>query len=229
MPKQRRETVQLPLDLGHRTALGKEDFFAAPCNENALLWLNRWPDWPATGLVLYGSPGCGKTHLAEIWRARSAAAIVAAAALHEQDAAEIISNASTLVVENIDAEVPERTLLHLYNLVGEKGGNILFTAIDPPARMAFRLPDLISRLRAMPAISIAEPDDMVLSAVMQKMFEDRQMPVGEEVISFLLARMERSFIAARNIADEIDRLALAEQRQVTIPLARRVLAEFGGA
>jgi len=101
----------------------------------------------------------------------------------------------------------------------------LFTALDAPARMDFRLPDLLSRLRAMPAISIADPDDMVLGAAIRKMFEDRQLPVGEEIISFLLARMERSFSAARSIAAEIDRLALAEQRQVTIPLARLALAE----
>ncbi|MDA0230559.1 MAG: DnaA/Hda family protein [Proteobacteria bacterium] len=228
MPKQRRETVQIPLDLGHRTAQGRKDFIAAPCNENALLWIDRWPDWPATGLSFYGSPGCGKTHLAEIWRVRSGATKVAAMALRGRDAAEIISNAPALVIENINADVPEQTLLHLYNLIGERNGHILFTGLEAPGRMGFRLPDLLSRLRAMPAISIADPDDMVLSAVMRKMFEDRQLLIGEEIISFLLARMERSFSAARSIAAEIDRLALAEQRQITIPLARLALAEAEG-
>lgn len=153
---------------------------------------------------------------------------VAAMALRGRDAAEIISDAPALVIENIDAGVPEDTLLHLYNLIGERDGHILFTALEAPARMGFRLPDLLSRLRAMPAISIAEPDDMVLGAVMRKMFADRQLPVGEEIISFLLARMERSFSAARSIAAEIDRLALAERRQVTVPLAKLALAEAEG-
>ena len=228
MPKQRRETVQIPLDLGHQTALGREDFIAAPCNENALLWIDRWPNWPATGLSFYGSPGCGKTHLAEIWRARSGAMRITATSLRGRDAAEIISDAPALVIENIDADAPEHTLLHLYNLMGERDGHILFTAIEAPAHLGFRLPDILSRLRAMPAILIADPDDMVLGAAMRKMFEDRQLPVGEEIISFLLARMERSFSAARGIAAEIDRLALAEQRQVTIPLAKLALAETEG-
>ena len=228
MPKQRREPVQIPLDLGHRTALGRKDFIAAPCNKNALLWIDRWPNWPATGLSFYGSPGCGKTHLAEIWRARSGAVQIAATSLRGKDAAEIILDAPALIIENINAAVPEHTLLHLYNLMGERDGHILFTAIEAPAQMGFRLPDILSRLRAMPAISIADPDDVVLGAAMRKMFEDRQLPVGEDIISFLLARMERSFAAARDIAAEIDRLALAEQRQVTIPLARLALVETEG-
>ena len=224
-----KRTVQLPLDLGHQTAMGRDEFVRAPCNENALLWIERWPDWPATGLALYGSPGCGKTHLAEIWRERSAARSIEAAAMTVHNPLELISDAKALVVENLPADVPEQALLHLYNLIGERGGHILFTALDPPARIGFRLPDLLSRLRAMPAISIADPDDMVLAAVMQKMFDDRQLPVSEDIVRFLLTRMERSYSAARSLAAEIDRLALAEKRQVTIPLARLALsAQEGG-
>ncbi len=229
MSLRRRETVQLPLDLGHHTSLGRESFFAGPCNEDALRWIDRWPDWPAIGLALYGSPGCGKTHLAEIWREKSRAVSVAAASIEGREAADIAADAPAIVVEDITATVPQQTLFHLYNLLGERGGHILFTATDPPARMAFALPDLISRLRAMPAIEIADPDDLVLGGVMRKIFEDRQLPVSEDIIAYLLARMERSYAAARILAAEIDRLALAERRQVTIPLARLALsAQEGG-
>ena len=229
MSLRRRDTVQLPLDLGHTTALGRENFIVGPCNENALRWIDRWPDWPATGLALYGSPGCGKSHLAEMWREKSAAVSIAAASIPGRNAADIGADAAAMIVEGLTADVPQRSLFHLYNLLGERGGHILFTAMEPPARMAFTLPDLISRLRAMPAIEIADPDDSVLSGVMQKIFEDRQLPVSEDVIVYLLARMERSYEAARTLAAEIDRLALAERRQVTIPLARLALsAQEGG-
>ncbi len=224
----RRETAQLPLDLGHYTVFGKENFVVGPCNQEAVQWINRWPNWPATGLALYGSPGCGKTHLAQIWRERSAAVSVAALSLVGREATDIFVGAKALVVENLTADVPQQTLFHLYNLFGERGGHILFTALETPARMAFALPDLASRLRAMPSIAIANPDDAVLSGVMRKIFEDRQLPVSDDVIFFLLARMERSYAAARGIAAELDRLALAERRQVTIPLARRILSARKG-
>ena len=224
-----KRTYQLPLDLVHHAAMGRDEFIVAPCNENALLWIDRWPDWPATGLALYGSPGCGKSHLAEIWRARSGARVIEAAAMTVHNPLELISDAKALVVENLPAEVPEQALFHLYNLVGERGGHILFTALEAPARYDIRLPDLLSRLRAMPAVAIDDPDDAALGAVMRKMFADRQLPVSEDIIQFLLARMERSFLAARTIAHEIDRAALAERRQVTIPLAKAVLAAVGGS
>jgi chromosomal replication initiation ATPase DnaA len=219
-----KRTVQLPLDLGHQTAMGRDEFVKAPCNENALLWIERWPDWPTTGLALYGSPGCGKTHLAEIWRERSAARSIEAAAMTVHNPLELISDAKALVVENLPADVPEQALLHLYNLIGERGGHILFTALEPPARYDIRLADLQSRIRAMPAVAIADPDDAALGAVMRKLFADRQLPVSEDVVQFLLARMERSFLAARMIAREIDRVALAERRHVTIPLAKIILS-----
>jgi len=228
MGMRRREKVQLSLDLGHYTTLGKENFTAGPCNQDALHWIDRWPDWPATGLALYGSPGCGKTHLAEIWRERSAAVSVAALSLVGQEAMDIAMDTTALVIEGLTTDVPQQTLFHLYNLLGERGGHILFTAVEPPARMAFALPDLTSRLRAMPSIAIADPDDAVLGGVMRKMFEDRQLLVSEDVISFLLTRMERSYSVARGIAAELDRLSLAERRQVTVPLARRVLSEWEG-
>jgi len=133
-------------------------------------------------------------------------------------------DATALVVEDLAADVPQQALFHLYNLFGERGGHILFTTVEPPARMAFALPDLLSRLRAMPAIEIADPDDAVLSGVMQKLFEDRQLLVSEDVISYLLSRMERTYATVHDLSSELDRLALAEGCKVTIPLARRVLS-----
>ncbi len=209
--------------------MGKDEFVVSPCNENALLWVERWPDWPATGLALYGPPGCGKTHLAEIWRTRSVARLIEAEAMTVHNPVELIADAKALVVENFPADVPEQALLHLYNLVGERGGHILFTALEAPARYHIHLADLLSRMRAMPAVAIDDPDDAALGAVMRKMFADRQLPVGEDVIQFFLARMERSYLAARTVARELDRLALAERRQVTIPLAKIVLATVGGS
>ena len=196
---------QLALDLGHRPALGREDFLVAPCNENAVAWIDRWPDWPGPALVIHGPAGCGKTHLARVWRQRS-------------DATE------DAVIENADRPADDVALFHLYNRHAEEGGHLLLTARTPPARWPGRLPDLISRLTASPTVEIGAPDDTLIAQVVVKLFADRQLEAGAEVVSYLVTHMERSFAAARRLVAAADAAALAAKRPVTVPLVRDVLA-----
>ena len=51
--------TQLALQFGHRTAHDAEDFLVTPSNSDAVLWLDRWPEWPAPALVIHGPEGCG--------------------------------------------------------------------------------------------------------------------------------------------------------------------------
>ncbi|MEE8443775.1 MAG: DNA replication protein, partial [Alphaproteobacteria bacterium] len=74
------ESAQLPLDLGHRPAMGAADFLVAPCNRDVVAWLDRWPDWPGPALAIHGPAGCGKTHLTHVWRAMSGAVTLERAA-----------------------------------------------------------------------------------------------------------------------------------------------------
>ena len=120
----------------------------------------------------------------------------------------------------------ERALLHLYNVAAESGGHLLFTARTPPARWPIALADLRSRLGAMPSAAVGKPDDALIGAVLVKLFADRQLSVGANVVTFLLARMERSFDMARRIVAALDAAALAGRRNITVPLARRVLTHL---
>ncbi len=223
---------QLALDLGHRSALGREDFFVTPCNTDAVGWVDRWPDWPTPGLVLWGPPASGKSHLAEVWRSRSGAPLVGLDILHDHEPPAILGERHCLAVDlggraSIAAELQE-PLLHLYNLVAEEGGSLLITAQTPPARWPVALADLSSRLRAMVAVSIDSPDDELLTAILLKQFADRQLAVGADIVSYAVARMERSFEAVKALVDAIDREALAQRRRVSVPLLRAVLDRLAG-
>lgn len=220
------EAAQLPLDLGFRPALGADDFLVAPTNEDAVRWLDRWPDWPGAGLVVHGPAGCGKTHLAHVWRGKSGACFVEADAVRAGDPAALLRSGRCAVVEGVEEGVDEPALLHLYNAVVERHGHLLFTGRRPPARWPVRLPDLHSRLLALPAVAVLPPADPLIAAVLLKQFADRQLRVGAEVLTFLVARMERSFEAARRVVDALDEAALAERRNITVPLARRVLKDI---
>ena len=111
-PSARPRRDQLPLDLPQRPALGEEDFLVSASNEEAVRLIDRWPDWPSWAAVVAGPAHCGKTHLANVWRARSNAEqldstrmtvdSIAAAAGHE-----------TIVVEDIDRGIGDEQALFL--------------------------------------------------------------------------------------------------------------------
>ena len=102
------------------------------------------------------------------------------------------------------------------------------TSTLAPGELAVALPDLRSRLRALPVVTIAAPDETLLKAVLVKHFADRQLRVMPAAIGYLVPRMERSFAMAAALTAHLDELALATGRPIGIPLARRALAELGG-
>ena len=205
--------------------MGAEDFLVADCNAEAVSWIDRWPDWPAPALTVWGPAGSGKTHLAHVWRARSGAVTVPPAALAGSNPVNLLGGRSHLVIDGADKAVDELALLHLYNLLAGRGGSLLLTASAPPSRWDLRTADLASRLAAGPAVAIRPPDDRLLEAVLAKQFADRQIEIGQEVLDLLLRRIERSFAAARRAVDILDRAALAGRRRITAGLVRELLAD----
>ena len=218
---------QIPLSFAPRTALGEEDFLTAPCNEEACLWIGRWPDWPEGRLIVCGPPHSGKTHLGRLWQNRSGARIVDAAQV-KGEAVDTLA-ASHLVIEmNLGddgtAAWEEEAAFHLLNLCRERGHGILLLARQPVAGWNIVLADLQSRLLASPVARIGNPDEAVVSALLVKLFSDRQLAVGQDVVHFLSLRLPRSFKAVHDVVEMLDRLALAERKRITVPLAGRVVA-----
>lgn len=209
---------QLPLDLGHRPALGRDDFLVAASNHDAVAWIDRWPEWPNRTLALYGPAGCGKTHLAHVFAGRTGAAIVP---INKLDPAAL-GAVKAVVIEDADRLTDERPLLHAINSLRELGRGLLLTGEVAPARWPIKLPDLASRLRALTAVGIDPPGDDLFAAVLVKLFADRQIQIAPDVVTYLMRRIDRSFDAARRIVAAADAGALAEGRAVTIPLVRRL-------
>jgi len=222
--------TQLILDLPHRPASGREDFLIAPSNQVAMAWIDRWPDWPAPGLAIHGPSGCGKTHLAQVWLGAAGARRLGIEDLMTRAAAEHLRQGRALALDGIDAELSatpgaEERLLHLYNQLVEAGGHLLLTAERPPAHWPIGLPDLRSRLAAIPAVALGAPDDRLMLALLAKLFADRQLHVDAEVLEYCLRRMERSFAAACSLVAAADRVSLTARREITVPLMRDILSQ----
>jgi chromosomal replication initiation ATPase DnaA len=212
---------QLALALDHAESYAREDFLSGPCNEGPLALIDSWSDWPARAIVLVGPEGSGKTHLATIWAAAAGARVVSAHSLGEADLPAALATGA-LVVEDAAAIVDQRALFHLINLAREEGVYLLFTARTMPSLWPVTLADVVSRLRALPVVTLYAPDDATLRGVIVKLAADRQLALDESVVGYLSTHIERSFAAARSAVIALDREALRQGR----PPSRALAAEM---
>jgi chromosomal replication initiation ATPase DnaA len=209
---------QLALALEHPVSFARENFFEGPANAAALALIESYPDWPDNVMMLVGPRGSGKSHLAAIWAEMSGARITAARMLDRFNLTGALATGA-LVIEDLGPDVDEAAAFHLLNLARQERAYLLLTGQSPPAGWPLTLPDLASRLRAVPVVSLSAPDDRLLRAVYVKLFADRQLAVDEGLIGFLVNRVERSFPAAREAVARLDREALRLRRPVTRALA----------
>ena len=216
---------QLAFALPHAESLTRDNFLEGPANAAALALVDAWPEWPNRTMLLVGPEGSGKSHLAAIWAEQAGARSTSAHALTAANVpAELATGA--LVVEDLRAAAfDERALFHLLNLAREDEASILITARLPPSAIEIELRDLRSRLRAVPIVSLLPPDDHLFRALIVKFCADRQLAVDEQVVSYLVTRLERSYAAARQAIELLDREGLRLGRPVTRALAAELLRQ----
>jgi chromosomal replication initiation ATPase DnaA len=218
---------QLVLALDHPVSFAREDFLEGPSNAAALSLIESWPDWPNRVMALTGPEGAGKSHLATIWAEAAGARRLSAKLLGETDLPSAFATGA-LVVEDLEpAGLDERALFHLLNLAREESAYVLVTARAAPSSFAVTIRDLASRLRALPVVALAPPDDALLRSLIIKLAADRQLAVDEALVNYLANRIERSFAAARSAVALLDEEAMRQHRPVTRALAVELFREAG--
>ena len=216
---------QLGLDLPARAALGRDDFFVSNANAMALALVESWPNWAANKLAIIGPEGSGKTHLASVWAAQSGARIIEATALSKDIVPDLAQG--PVAVENIPAiaqdQARQDALFHLHNLVLAEGHSILFTGVSEPKHWGLTLPDLRSRLEGTTIASLSQPDDALLTILLAKLFDDRQLVPDAKTIAYMVKNIDRSFAEARRLVRDIDQASLAQKRPVTRSFVAEIL------
>jgi chromosomal replication initiation ATPase DnaA len=221
MPRPR----QLALALDHSESFAREDFLTGPANAAALALIERWPDWPDRTMLLVGPQGSGKSHLAAIWAETAGARRVAARSLDAMDLPSAFATGALVLEDLSEGRFDERALFHLVNYAREERAFVLMTSRNAPAGWMLAVPDLASRLRTLPVVQLAAPDDALLRAIIVKLFADRQLAVEESLVTYLVSRIERSVVAAHKAVEALDREALRRQRPVTRALAGELFRE----
>jgi len=213
--------AQLRLKLDQPEPFRREDYFATEAAAAALSLLDAWPHWRGGALALVGPAGSGKTHLASAWAEQAGARVLTGA--HWTPAELAALEGGPVLLEGADREGLDEVLFHLINMAARPGGSLLLTARTPPAAWPAPLPDLRSRLNALPVAALSEPDDTVLSALLEKFFRERNIRPPEDLIPYLVRRIERRAAAARDVVQRLDERADQAHRPISKALAREIL------
>lgn len=219
---------QLALPLPSRPAQGREDFYVTTANALAVAQVEGWQIWPERKLLLIGPYGAGKSHLSQVWARLTGAAVLMAADLSDADIPALAEGHVCVEgLENIAGDdAAEAALFHLHNLVLAQGHALLMTARKPAAQWGVVLADLQSRMMGTQAVQIDQPDDGLLGALLVKLFSDRQIVPAPEVIPYLTRHMPRSYLAAQQIVDLLDKSALGRPKGVSRHLAVEIISQL---
>jgi chromosomal replication initiation ATPase DnaA len=214
---------QLALALPHAESLARENFLEGPANADGIALIDAWPEWPSRTMLMVGPEGSGKSHLAAIWAEQAGARSTTAHLLTVADVPGALATGALVIEDLRTRQFDERALFHLLNLAREDEAYVLITARTPPLTFEIELRDLRSRLRALPVVTLLEPDDQLFRALIVKYCADRQMAVDEAVVGYLTSRIDRSYSAARRAVALLDTEALRQGRPVTRALAAELL------
>lgn len=211
---------QIPLTLPVEPAMGEADFLITPSNQEAAAQLKN--AGTADILLLLGPKGSGKSHLARIWANKRQVRdldINATNPAHLKEApAWLFEDA-----DRVEWSAPrEQNAFHLLNAAREQKKALLITASLPPSEWKLALPDLRSRLLALPVAQIHTPDDVLVAGLLLKFVNDRQLRVSEEVMHYLIPRLPREGAKIEAAVRLLDEAALAGQRAITVPLVKEI-------
>ena len=214
---------QLPLALPPEEGFGARDFVVSAPNLEAFTRLQSWPGADGAAAALVGEGGTGKSHLASLWAERTGARTVDATLPFEG----LDLEDRPLLVEDADRGFADATLFHLINLGRRPGCGLLITGRSAPSTWATTLPDLRSRLNALPVLTLEPPDDAVLEGMLQRFFRRRRILPSQELLAYLVRRIDRSADAAEAAVARLDAEAAAKGKPVGRKLARKLFDDEG--
>ena len=212
----------MTFDLGRAPAFAMEDFLVSPSNAEAFDYVDCWPRWSTPALIVVGPPGSGKTHLAMVWARHANARFAELEDLADPD--QLAVGHAVVLDDGERFGSMEAGFFHLLNLMREQGGWLLITAQSHPDRWGLKTPDLVSRLRLCPVVTLNRPTLELVQAVLVKLFEDRQIRIDADLVAYAALHLDQSLEAARTFVQTVDEASLAGGLKVTRQLAAATIA-----
>jgi len=80
-----------------------------------------------------------------------------------------------------------------------------------------------SRLAVMNTAQITTPDDAMLHDLLQKLADDKGLALDEDIIAYMVKRMERGYETAVQTIQALDEMSITEKKKVNLAMARKIL------
>ena len=216
---------QKTLNFVHENNYGEENLIKSSCNNIAINFIEKWPNWPSDNRIacIFGGTGSGKTHIVKVWKKKSNAEILNK--INHLTLNYIYENNTPLVFEDINSNInwPEKLLFEFINEIKLSKNYLLITCKGDPGKIKWNLKDLISRFSSFVNIEIKLPDDNLIKNILVKQFSDRQFSIENKLIEYISLRIERSYLAINNIVNLIDELTLKYKKPVSLSIVKEAL------
>lgn len=206
-----------------------ETLVVAEANRDAAGLMTNWRAWPGGALALVGPAGSGKTHLATAWALEAGARALAASVDADEAALAFADAGGRLLIDDADAAPDETMLWRVLDLARVSGGAVLLTGGTPPVSWPVSLPDLRSRLAALPVARLGEPDEALLDVVLRRICREQFILLSDDAARFLVRRLPRTFAAARDVAAALDEGLERGARPVSLKAAKKALEKAQAA
>ena len=212
---------QLALPLTLKTLKNRENFIISECNQSAVKLIDNIDFWKNSKIInsipailIYGPPGCGKTHISSIFQQQNDCITLSSIITKDIRLAEKGNN---FIIDNFSPgkSFSPEIVMHFLNEVTYNSGSVLFLSRLSAFDMQWELDDLNSRLRSIMSCEIKLPDEILLYSFLVKYADDKKLFLTDKQCIYIIERVERSFETIIKIIDNLDRVSLEIKRKLT--------------
>ena len=183
-------------------ACSEDEYIVSAANREAYDYVVMWPRWIDFATVLVGDRCSGKTYLSSIWQQKANAMAITLDNIEYYR--DFMHKYENFLID--DAHLLsdfEGEIMHVYNIIKEQKKNLLVTTVKGHV---FKLPDLRSRLLAVPNYHIVQPDDYLTAMLIIKAFAEHDIAINPRMLEYVSARVDREYQSIQNLARDVNHL-----------------------
>ena len=213
---------QLTFKFPFKTNYFEEDFYVSANNFNAYKLIESWPKWSSRYINIFGPPGCGNTHLANIFKKKINSYFVKASELND-NSLPLIKLKECLIIDDYKNNIKEKLFYSILNQCYQSNKYVIVNSFEPIKVSEVILNDLKSRFDNFIEIGIDLPTDDLIRVILTKNFSDKQVNISAKLLEYILKNINRSYADISDLIDKVDSISLSAGKAININLIKKAL------